>query len=185
MKKIYFLLLITFGLQIDSLQAQNYFKYHSFGIEEAWTIEKSMGGVENLNPTHVIQTNLKSEQPIPFNRPKTGTIEPASIHYFYTKEDTKVKMVSFSWPTIQQESKEVFFATYTPQLDAIVAEVSKELGTPQTDPTPFSKMKKEPFKGCYEKYYRWNNEYCTVFVSLVWSKDKRYESLSTSIHYKN
>ncbi len=185
MKKIYFLLLIAFGFQIGSLQAQNYFKYHSFSIEEAWTIEKAMGGVENLNPAPVIQTNLKSEQPIPFNRPKIGNIEPASIHYFYTKEDSKVQMVSFSWPTIQLESKEVFFTTYKPQMDAIVAEVSKELGSPQTDPSLFSKMKKDPFRGCYEKYYKWENQHCTVFASLVWSKDKRFVSLSTSIHYKN
>ncbi len=121
-------------------------------------------------------------QPNIFDRPKQGSFIPCRVNYYYTEEDSIVRLISYTRDTknsttnfkdlmepIHNQSEKL--DKYNSEFDQLVNDLRKELGEP-VEGTGEMNIKREPgYSDWYERKYVWKKEETTVELFMLWSEN--------------
>jgi len=175
---------LFFLLNINLYSQQDFFIYEKIQKEKVSGIEKNYNSKEEKSTVKHVSSDKNFEQPIIFSRPQTSILGKSKIYYFYSKNDTIIKQISYVWSAKEMSDKEKFFEIYGREFDKIATIISKDIGKPQSIQDIFEKEDLIGTETHFEREKFWENDKCQITTLLLWSKNNNV-LFTTTINMKN
>ncbi|WP_299444268.1 hypothetical protein [uncultured Aquimarina sp.] len=166
----------------------DFFCFDQISINKSFQIEKKLNSKEYTPPFEMSVSDdyfpnadkFNLAQPKVFNRTKANSI-PIQVHYYYTKEDNVVRLITYDWDTknsmesiddlLKKENDQSGkFDDYNKKFDEISKIISKHLSKPEPNQGKIIKKKEEGYGEWLERKIVWQTEKCNTELIMIWTE---------------
>ncbi|MEO5777449.1 MAG: hypothetical protein ABIQ27_11120 [Flavobacterium sp.] len=185
--------LLLFLLSVNLYSQKDYFNYNQITVKDIAAIEAKFDSYENFpkfKTFYASRSKAEYAQPKCFTRKINDGLPSASVRYYYTKNDSIVRDISYNWKiNIYKVEQSKRSKVYNTEFDKVVKFISKQIGEPE--PGQGKKKTVEDIvegidgKKSYssERRVEWKYKNCKITASLIWSKEHG-ESFITNIKWE-
>lgn len=182
MKIRYFLLLLF----CNAIHSQtDYFELKSLRAKDIAVIEAKFKSKKIRNTqSQTYDSDKNLAKPIQYFRESSAHFPEASVAYYFTKKDSVVKSISFSWllDINKTDTHEQKVMHYNLKFDSLVSSLSDIFGAPkpfQGKPTIFESPVDGDTSVNYERKVVWTVNSKTVTALMVWAENHGAQMITT------